>query len=211
MYNTAKKHGLGNSLNPIFNIKDVQHQILVSGKIGDGNFKKNGINYYYRETHSIKEKEYLLWKYNQMKNITTKKTYHHPKRNENQNDQISFQTRNSPTFEKYAKMSNKEAIDEMDELGFILLVLDDGWCRRYTNSFGYAISVAGITHKEQMQLLDKIQNVFKINCKMLGLEKENNGYIAINSKEAPKILHMILKYFPKDMDIIKNKFQHFII
>lgn len=51
--------------NPVFILNDLQEQILLSGKLGDGNFKKNGLkNYYYRENHAEDEKQYLEWKMN---------------------------------------------------------------------------------------------------------------------------------------------------
>lgn len=210
VYKMAQEYSLTTSLNPIFDLNDIQHQILVSGKIGDGNFKKNGSNYYYREVHSVKEKEYLLWKYNQMGSTTTGKTYNHKRRKETQNDQISFQTRNSSVFTKYAEMTNSEAIGNMNELGLVLLALDDGWCRRYTNSFGFAISVGGLNEDEQILLREKYESELQIQCKLHSRKSVTNNYISINSKESSKLLQSILKYFSKDTDIIQNKFQQFV-
>ena len=209
VYRMAKEYNLTMALNPIFEINEIQHQILVSGKIGDGNYKKNGSNYYYRETHSVKEREYLLWKYNQMDNMTTGKTYHHEKRKETQNEQISFQTRNSSVFSKYAKMSNADAIKEINELGLALLALDDGWCRRYTHSFGFAISLGGLNIEEQHLVQQKYEKELNIQCKLRFSKKITNNYISFNCHEAPNLFKVILKYLPKDMDVIQNKFQEF--
>ena len=48
VYRIARKYGLTQPQNIEVEINEVQHQILVSGAIGDGRFKKNGkYNYYY--------------------------------------------------------------------------------------------------------------------------------------------------------------------
>ena len=44
-----------------YDISGEKEQIILSGILGDGNLKKNGkTNYYYRESHSILEEEYLI-------------------------------------------------------------------------------------------------------------------------------------------------------
>lgn len=208
VYNLAKKHKLTKTLNPTFEISPLQEQILISGKIGDGNFKKNGSNYYYRETHAITEKDYLLWKYNQLLNLTTQRTYNSEARGVNQNPQIGFQTRNSPSFTKYVEMSKLECINHLDKLGLILLALDDGWCKRYTHSFGYYISIANLDEEEAEALISRFKTEFSIECSLI---PSSGGAISIKRKESPKLLKGILEHLPKDMDIIQRKFKEFAI
>ena len=60
-----KRYKLTDKQNPIFHLNSLQEQIILGGKLGDGNFKPNGKkNYYYRESHASDEYEYLLWKMN---------------------------------------------------------------------------------------------------------------------------------------------------
>lgn len=207
VYNLAKKHNLTRKLNPVFDLSEVQEQIMLSGKLGDGNFKKNGSNYYYRETHSVRESDYLIWKYEQMKDTTTGKTYHHDRRAETQTDQISFQTRNSPSFAKYVEMSVVDTIEQLNELGIVLWCLDDGWCRIYAHSFGYMISVASFTDSEALTMVSRLEDVLNISSTYL---KSGGGVISINYKESPKLLSAILRNLPSDMDILNNKFKHFV-
>lgn len=207
VYNIARKYKLGNELNSIFNLNETQKQILISGKIGDGSFKKNGSNYYYRECHAITEREYLLWKYEQLYETTTKRIYNIKAREHNHNNQVLFQTRNSPSFEKYATMSKLEGIMKLDELGLILLCLDDGWCKRYTHSFGYYISIASFNSDEIKTLIFKFDEIMSIKCKYI---PSSGGTISIQYRESPKLLEGILKYLPKDMDIIQGKFREFV-
>ena len=111
IYKYWKKSGVSKQLNPTFDITERQRQILLGGIIGDGSFKKNGSNYYYRECHATPEAEYLMWKFNELRNMTTGKIYNIPRRGINQNLQVSFQTVNSPTFNPYALMSIDDVIE----------------------------------------------------------------------------------------------------
>lgn len=200
VYRTAKKLHLTSKLNPEFQITPEQEQIILGGILGDGSFKKNGSNYYYREVHSIKEKDYMIWKYNKLYNLTTKKTYHIPKRTENQNEQIGIQTKNSPSLFPYATMDIDNVIDAIKELGLLIWILDDGWIRRNSKKCSLAVS-SGLLSLDQLNRVLKKLNEYNLDGRMIGSRCD----ISLGSQNNKRIKEMMYKYFSPDMDIMIKK------
>jgi len=64
VYGLAKKLKIktNKSRNKKFIINKDMEQILLSGKFGDGNFRRMGNGAIYREKHAMDEKDYCLWK-----------------------------------------------------------------------------------------------------------------------------------------------------
>ena len=63
VYDLRRKLNITQKQNPQFELNDIQIQLLLGGKLGDGNFKPNGkLGCYYRESHAEDELEYLTWK-----------------------------------------------------------------------------------------------------------------------------------------------------
>lgn len=101
-----------------------QDQLILAGILGDGSIKKNGKNSYYRETHAIKEAEYVKWKYEILKDMCSQKgLYITDKRD----DQIGFHTITSKSFNYYKNLDKKDVISQLTELGLLVYLLDDGW------------------------------------------------------------------------------------
>lgn len=200
IYHFAQAEKLTKPLNPMFEITDRQKQILLGGILGDGSFKKNGSNYYYRECHALPEAEYLTWKYHELENMSTKRLYDIPARKETQNDQIGMQTVNTPSLTPYAKMTRMKAINELDELGLIVWMLDDGWCRHNCKSCCFGISAAAFSAKEIDAILLKLQE-FGLEGHTIGRKQD----ISLTSKNNKTIKEIAYRYFPKNMDIIKKK------
>lgn len=200
VYNFAKKEKLTKPLNPEFEIAERQEQILLGGILGDGSFKKNGTNYYYRESHAVPEADYLKWKYKELKNMSTGKLYDIPARRETQNPQIGMQTVNTPSLTPYAKMTRMEAINKIDELGLIVWMLDDGWCRHNCKSGCYGISAAAFSAEEIDAILEKMKT-FGLNGHVIDSKQD----ISLTTENNKTIKEIAYRYFPKTMDIMKKK------
>ena len=199
IYKIAKKLNITSNLNPVIEIDKEQEQILLGGILGDGNFKKNGTNYYYREVHAIGEEEYLKWKFEKLKNMTTGKIYDIKARN-GYSPQVGFQTRNSPIFTKYALMKIEDVISNIDELGFAVWMLDDGWFRKKGRKNSFAISAGNLNLEQLSKVIDKAEELgFTSHC-----VKPNND-LALGVKNNSRIKEIMYNFFPKDLDIIKKK------
>lgn len=180
-------------------LNDIQHQLILGGILGDGNIKQNGSNCYYRETHGRSEKEYIYWKYTIMSEYVSKSGFHITDKRDNQ---YGFQTINSPTFTKYKNMTKLEVIDNINEFGLLIYLLDDGWRK---GNYGYYISTGILDNKESNALVDRLNTVFDIESHLI-----QHNTIAINKPDIPYLLPYFVKYIPNNIDIFKKKIQPFV-
>ena len=175
-----------------------QHQLIIGGILGDGNIKRNGSNYYYRETHSKKEKEYCKWKCDIFAGLVSKKGFH---QTDKRDGQYGFQTINSQSFRWYKKLSLYEVIDELDDFGACVYLLDDGWMR----PSGFNLSTGIMSPKEEQYLCDKLNKIFGTSATVI-------SHNAISFKK--KDMRLLLPYFknniPNNIDVYKHKIQPLI-
>ena len=183
-----------------YDITERQEQILLGGILGDGSFKKNGKNYYYRECHATPEAEYLKWKFEEFGEITTGRIHDIPRRVATQNAQVGFQTRNSPSILPYVLMPRIEVIHKLKDLGLIVWMLDDGWCRHNCKKCCFGVSAAAFSQDEIGAILDKM-NEYGLDGHTIGKKQD----ISLPSKNNKAIKEIAYRYFPKTMDIIKKK------
>lgn len=192
--------------NPVFVLNDLQEQILLSGKLGDGNFKKNGSkNYYYRENHAEDEKQYLEWKMNVLgKNIVAKRGLYKIKMSGyNQQQPYGFSTKTSPTFITYNNLSIPNTISKLDYRGLIMFMLDDGWFSNHSKEGNFCISGGNLTVKELEDICSKFDEYGINNTHVIGIKRND---ICIPSKNNAKLYEMAISFIPKDIDIINKKF-----
>ena len=209
VYDLRKRLKITKRQNPIFNFTDLQHQILLGGKLGDGNFKPNGNhNYYYRENHAEDELEYLTWKMNQFDGIVSNQgLYAIKKAGYNVQQLYGFSTITSPSFIYYAESTFEEIIPQMDYRGLIIFMLDDGTFSTHSKAGNFVIS-GGVLNEQQIDLLceqyDKngIYGVHRVGRKKYEL--------AAPSYNNTKLLEMTTSFIPIETDIIQKKFGHII-
>lgn len=206
VYEVRKRYNLTDKQNPIFILDDLQEQIILGGKLGDGSFKKNGSsNHYYRESHAEDEREYLEWKMNTLgSNIIARRgMYKIKKAGWNCQQPYGFSTKTSPTFTKYNDLSITDTINKLDYRGLIMFMLDDGWFSNHSKEGNFCISGGVLTRDNLEQLCEQfnkydIQNVHIVGIRRLDLSipKENNV----------KMYKMATSFIPTNIDIINKKF-----
>jgi len=201
-YNLTDKH------NPIFHLTSLQNQILLGGKLGDGNFKPNGQkNYYYRESHAEDEYEYLKWKSEMLgENILAKGgIYKIKKGGFNVQQAYGFLTKTSPTFTRYAKMSIEETIDQLNEQGLIIYMLDDGWFSKHSKYGNFCISGGVLTLENLNQVCRKFEEYGISDVHIVGKKRLD---ISIPSKHNKKLFEIATSFIPMNTDIIHKKFDY---
>jgi hypothetical protein len=217
VYEVKKRYSLSNKINKTFKFSALQEQILISGKLGDGNYKSNGkIGCYYRESHAEPELDYLKWKADILKEFLTPKGIIKVKNfkhdgSYNVNQTYYFMTRTSSSFNRFRDMSIEECIESLNQYGLVLLLLDDGWTNFHNNKNGYSLglNIAGGT------LTNSQLNLLCEKFKQYGIEKVNivgniRCNLSISSKYTEKILNMILEIMPIETDIIQKKFKYMV-
>lgn len=201
-----KRYNLTDKQNPIFELNDLQKQILLGGKLGDGNFKKNGLNnYYYRENHAEDEKEYLEWKMNMLGNniITKRGIYKIKKGGWNCQQSYGFSTKTSPTFTEYNNLSISETISKLDYRGLIMFMLDDGWFSNHSKEGNFCISGGMLTRENLEELCIQFKKYNINDVHIVGIKRLD---VSIPKENNFKLYEMATNFIPNDIDIIKKKF-----
>ena len=175
-----------------------QEQILLSGKIGDGNFKRNGSNVYYRETHSVREKEYCKWKHDILIPNISKSGFHIT---DKRDGQWGFQTINSPTLRYYRSLSISETITKLDKFGLLVLILDDGWMSRNH----LMLSTGKLSSDEIDLLLNQYYKEFGIKPHLVGIKRKDISF----SDCTEPLFPYFKSYFPNNIDVFEKKVKPF--
>lgn len=154
----------------VFQFPQDQYQIIIGGLLGDSSMSisktKKGASVTWR--HSMKQKDYCLWKYEQLKEFCCK-PYHiveHDPRNGNNYDGITIKTKQNaafvPFFDQFyflkengekKKYINAEILNSLNELGLAIWFQDDGYKEK---TGGYCLSTNCFSDED----LKLIQNYF---------------------------------------------------
>lgn len=191
-----KKH------NKTFNLNNIQKQIIYSGTLGDGNIRVSGYGAIYREKHSLKEKEYCLWKNENLKDLTKDKKIYQYKE-----IYISFDTYNCKEILEIYLKDKKEIIKELDELGLILYLFDDGWVRHYKKHSSFVVESKKISLENMIELKNKFEKIFEteVTLNTRKCKKTNKDIITLNVKKINKLIDICKKFKLNELDIYKKK------
>lgn len=183
-------------LNNTFELTPVQNQVVLAGILGDGNLKRNGSNYYYRETHGKKELGYCAWKCSLLEPFISKSGFH---LTDKRDGQMGFQTRNSPTFKQYKQLSTEAVIAGLTQFGLCLYLLDDGW-----RSYSHLVLSGGTLSDEQLSLLShQFGSEFGVYPKIIGDVRHDLSFAGCTKE----LLPAFKTFVPQDLDVFKRKIQ----
>lgn len=197
VYNICKYLGLKEE-NKEIAFSEHQEQIILGGILGDGNIKRNGSNYYYRESHGRTELEYCYWKMEQLEPYISKGGFHVTDKRDNQ---MGFQTVNSPSFAKYNGMDTTEVIQSLDSVGATVYLLDDGWAR----PTGYCVSTGSFDRDTENLLVDKLNEIFDTTASVV-----SHQAISFHKSDMPNLLSKMKQVVPDNIDIYKKKLKPII-
>lgn len=219
VYDLRRRLNITQKQNPQFELNDIQIQLLLGGKLGDGNFKSNGkLGCYYRESHAGDELEYLTWKADIFgKEILSEKGVH-PINIKTKYHQFNngiyaiqqpyvFSTKTSSVFNQYKDMSMLQTINLLDYRGLIIFLLDDGWFSTDNRNIGYGkghfcISKGILNTTETQAICDKF-----IEYNIDSAHIIQNGDISFYQKDTIRIFDLASSFIPTHLDIMKKKFK----
>lgn len=180
-------------------------QVLFGSIIGDGGLEKgNATNFYFSETHSIKQKDYLEWKLKFLKIFNAKlkervsKNY---KLNRNYR-QILLKTSCFPSLTKLRDLfypSNKKTIsinilNQLNELGLTIWYLDDGHVTIPESLI--RLSTDGYAYEENILIQKFFKEKWNTNPN-IGKRNEKYYYLLFNAKDSKKLLTVFKKILKK--------------
>ena len=211
VYDVGKRNGLTKKCNPIFNFSETSRQIILSGILGDGRLKKNGKkNYYYSECHALGEKEYCIWKHEQLikDDISVPTMLYGKNLNNEHNDAIEFCTRTSPSLIPYANMSKLEIIEQLNELGLLLYLLDDGWISKHSKLGNFVLCTYLLTVEERLAVTNKYNTLLGTHGHDIGHKRVDTAF---SSDDNFIFFNIAKEYIPLETDIVQKKFETMLI
>ena len=159
---------------------DIQRAVLIGSVLGDGHLEANQhcVNYRARFAQSIKQKDYLLWKYNHLKDfVSSKPRLHQASRS------ILFSTINHPEISELARVFYRkkikilpENISEFISNPMVLAVwfMDDGNAIvRNNKTCGYHLNTQSFTKNENENISAVFRDIYGIEN---SLEKNHGKY-----------------------------------
>lgn len=184
-------------------LSEYQKAVVIGIILGDGNLSKNwsGTNYRLTVSHSIKQKDYLFWKYNVLKEwILTEPRYYE------KHQSITFRTISHPELTVLRNIfyrNNKKIIPENikdfleNPMTIAVWFMDDGNIRKNSGKiYGYYLNTQSFTKKENIILANIFKDNFGIKCLVI---KNHEKYRLYVSSDREKFFHLIKEFLIKSM------------
>ncbi len=190
-------------------------QILVGSLLGDGGIcyyrKNNSLSY--MEEHSIKQKDYLLWKKDYFNELMSCNIYYRRKLIKAMNksyDLIYIKGHNIKLLRKLRKLFYKNGVKKItpellsivDAQSIAILYMDDGHLEKNgcieisTNSFSY---------KENLLLSKHMGKLFNIEVKIHSKSNRKYWRLRLNRENANSFLDKIKAFICNDCEDIVKK------
>lgn len=185
-----------------------QKQILMGKLLGDGHLETQtkGKTYRFKFEHSLKQKEYVDWLYNELKNLAVNQPKIKTISYKNKiYKKYWFNTISSPSFKFYANQfyqNKKKVVPKLihrwlTPLSLAIWFMDDGSIKSKYHK-ARILNTQGFEEKEISRLINALKNKFGIQCK---LRKQKEGYqIMILAESAVDFAKLIKKYLIPSME-----------
>ena len=186
-------------------LSDKQKELIMFSLLGDGHIDKRETQPIFIVSHAENQKDYLYWKYNILKDLCkSEPTYHkesYSSFGENEKylckPSYRFGTRIINDLIPIREMSKSEIINQLNEFGICIHLLDDG-SRSNSN---WQVCVADFNDEEKDLYTKKCEENLSLSCHKL----KDDRYIQFDAISSRKIDDLILSYLPNDLDIVKYK------
>lgn len=184
-------------------LNPLEKEIVMAGRLGDGHITR-GDKPLYVEVHADDQKEYLYWKYEQLKTIQTSPPKLTPGsvkffNGKSYNCQNSYRLSTAVLDElgEIRDMPKIEIIDNLTELGVALYFLDDA-SRSYSN---WILCTGVLTDDEVERLITVLHDKFEITM----WRNKDKRYATVDAPSSITIDDFILENLPNDLDIVQHK------
>lgn len=154
----AKNLKVGDKIVTEYGINDDLYQFLLGSFLGDGCFKQTGKYGYISFSHAPKQKEYLEWKHQYLKDNGLRVS---PIKIEKNREMYTFRLKSSPVLDEFFTLTKEEAISKLDVKGLVIWFFDDGTAKFHNSKKGFSleISASGLKEHEIILAKDKINNI----------------------------------------------------
>lgn len=204
------------------------YSFLLGSYLGDGSVLKpqtKNSNCYLRIQHSIKQKDYIDWKYNLFKDFISSPLTIHRKIKDTEYICVTVQTKVHPfctrlrklyKFNKinnrFEKTINESILSYLNEFGLAIWYMDDGSIVRRKHNLingtksgyrfrGIKIATCSFSEEEIQMLLNLFKRKWNLNLKVYYSKKQEKLYpiLEIHGAEAKRFIEIIKPYVPECM------------
>lgn len=202
----SEKHGLNaRTFKKYKKLSDKQRQLIMFSLLGDGHIDKRKNSPLFIVSHAENQKDYLFWKYNLLKDLCASEPTRYAEsiatfgsgHEYECKPFYRFGTRIINDLIPIRSMNKSEIIQELNEFGIIIHLLDDG-TRSKSN---WSVCIASFTKEEKEAYISICKDRLSLICYM----QKDSRYIEFDADSSRRIDSMILETLPNDMDIVKYK------
>lgn len=173
-------------------------EILIGAILGDAHLARLKTGARLEMMHSEKQKEYLMWKYRELKRFTLSVPREVTIRDSRSDSEYREWKYTGCIHEEITHLrglfyrDNRKIVPEeieslLSPLGLAVWFMDDGG--RRNDSFGLFLNTLSFTRDEHDLLLDCLRNIFSLECRVHWVQ---DGYrIYIPSKEAERFCTLV--------------------
>ena len=185
-------------------LNDLQKQLVMFGRLGDGHIDKRKDQPMYIESHAANQKDYLFWKWSILQDLCNQEPVYYDQKEKYFGDKLydcqahyRLCTRIIDDLKPIRSMKTSEIIEQLNEFGLSLHMLDDA-----SRSDGFwSLCVAGYSPED----VDKYLRICKERFNIIGKVRKDVRYIGFDKSSSKIIDDIILRTVPNDLDIIQYK------
>lgn len=186
-------------------LNDIQKQLVMFGRLGDGHIDRRENQPMYIETHADNQKDYIYWKWSILKDICNKEpVYYPPAQHSFGGDKVyecrahyRICTRIIDDLKPIRAMSIGEILYQLNEFGLSVHALDDG----FRSNSNWEICLAEWNDEE----IELYLNICKKRFDLDGYRLTDNRYIKFTAESSRRLDEIILSVVPNNLDIIRYK------
>lgn len=182
-------------------ISDKQKELIMFSLLGDGCIASNNI---FIVSHGQKQKDYLFWKYELLKDLCNQEpTFYPGDRKEIQGKETfsspsyRFNTKKINELEEIKNKKISEIISNLNDFGLSIWFLDDAY-----RGPSWELCVASYTDEEKQLILKKLT---EMGLTSIHIRAHDPRYMRMSAKDSRVVDSIILKEIPNNLDIIQYK------
>jgi len=192
-------------INPKILITPKEHDLIIGSLLGDASIRQRERNSCFRVAHSIKQREYIKWKLNLLKNFNISE-FNERKRiiNKREVNMIYLATDTHSVFNYYRNLFYKngkkiitpEILNQINPRSLAIWICDDG---SYDNTQGYIVLCTNAYSLKEHELMQKFfEEKFGLSP-TVDFRDGKYYYLRFKQQDSKELIRIIKDYIPECM------------
>lgn len=176
-------------------------KLIVGSLLGDGCIEVNesGKAARYEENHSIKQKDYLVWKKDIFDGLVNNYSFGSATFNNKTYYTCKFKSVSHPRFLEYEELFYvnrtkviKEDIEQyLDPFVLAIWFMDDGSCHKSKYGVSARIATDCFSYEDHLKLVDMLKRKFELKTKIQKDNRSGNHYLQFNQVNARRLFEIV--------------------